>query len=728
MPTFLLEIGTEELPADFARLAIPQLQQLVEAELELHRLDFGKLHCTSTPRRLAVLVEELQLQGKQQSLERKGPPGSQALSAGKPTEAALGFARRCGVSAESLEIRETAKGPFVFATVLEAGSSCVDVLTKAIPTWINALQGKRFMRWGNGEERFSRPLRWLVAMMDADLLEVKLTNTDPTIVSSCFSRGHRLARAEIKITSGLLYSDQLRAEGVIVDREERAKLIGDSINIAAAKLEAKPDLPKELFEELIDLVEAPLMITGAVPKHYLDLPAEVLCTVMRVHQRYVPLYARNTVVDPLSLSAREYLLPKFLCITNSLPEAVEQVQRGNERVLEARLADAQFFLTADQAITSEERRSQLSRVSFAAGLGNLLDRTERLEWCVIELIKMNGEISKIEAEQIIRAAHYCKHDLVSQMVSEFPELQGIMGAKYLLAEGESRATALAVLEHYLPRGAGDVLPQSKEGNILAIAERLELLLSIYAKGDRPSGSSDPYALRRAGNALLLLLWDMNWSLNLWELLQNACEHWFHLLPDLKINSNGLAIELAEFLQQRFLSLLQEQGCDPDIAQAVAGLTNESKRILNDVTDGQMRVKLLTELRRNGSLQEVQVVVQRAAKLAEKAKLSPLTIRPDEVIDIKLFEKTSEHDMYKVLKQLEAVCNKGSNAYVELADILANSSNALANFFDGDQSVMVMVEDLDIRNNRLNMLGILKNQAYILADFSCLNATFDSPSR
>jgi len=560
------------------------------------------------------------------------------------------------------------------------------------------------------------------------LLEVKLTNTDPTIVSSCFSRGHRLARAEIKITSGLLYSDQLRAEGVIVDREERAKLIGDSINIAAAKLEAKPDLPKELFEELIDLVEAPLMITGAVPKHYLDLPAEVLCTVMRVHQRYVPLYARNTVVDPLSLSAREYLLPKFLCITNSLPEAVEQVQRGNERVLEARLADAQFFLTADQAITSEERRSQLSRVSFAAGLGNLLDRTERLEWCVIELIKMNGEISKIEAEQIIRAAHYCKHDLVSQMVSEFPELQGIMGAKYLLAEGESRATALAVLEHYLPRGAGDVLPQSKEGNILAIAERLELLLSIYAKGDRPSGSSDPYALRRAGNALLLLLWDMNWSLNLWELLQNACEHWFHLLPDLKINSNGLAIELAEFLQQRFLSLLQEQGCDPDIAQAVAGLTNESKRILNDVTDGQMRVKLLTELRRNGSLQEVQVVVQRAAKLAEKANLSPLTIRPDEVIDIKLFEKTSEHDMYKVLKQLEAVCNKGSNAYVELADILANSSNALANFFDGNQSVMVMVEDLDIRNNRLNMLGILKNQAYILADFSCLNATFDSPCR
>ena len=584
------------------------------------------------------------------------------------------------------------------------------------------------MRWGNGEERFSRPLRWLVAMLDADLLEVKLTNTDPTIVSSCFSRGHRLARAEIKITSGLLYSDQLRAEGVIVDREERAKLIGDSINIAAAKLEAKPNLPKELFEELIDLVEAPLMITGAVPKHYLDLPAEVLCTVMRVHQRYVPLYARNTVVDPLSLSAREYLLPKFLCITNSLPEAVEQVQRGNERVLEARLADAQFFLTADQAITSEERRSQLSRVSFAAGLGNLLDRTERLEWCVIELIKMNGEISKIEAEQIIRAAHYCKHDLVSQMVSEFPELQGIMGAKYLLAEGESRATALAVLEHYMPRGAGDVLPQSKEGNILAIAERLELLLSIYAKGDRPSGSSDPYALRRAGNALLLLLWDMNWSLNLWELLQNACEHWFHLLPDLKINSNGLAIELAEFLQQRFLSLLQEQGCDPDIAQAVAGLTNESKRILNDVTDGQMRVKLLTELRRNGSLQEVQVVVQRAAKLAEKANLSPLTIRPDEVIDIKLFEKTSEHDMYKVLKQLEAVCNKGSNAYVELADILANSSNALANFFDGNQSVMVMVEDLDIRNNRLNMLGILKNQAYILADFSCLNATFDSPCR
>jgi len=200
----------------------------------------------------------------------------------------------------------------------------------------------------------------------------------------------------------------------------------------------------------------------------------------------------------------------------------------------------------------------------------------------------------------------------------------------------------------------------------------------------------------------------------------------HLLPHLTINSNELAIELAEFLQQRFLSLLQEQGCDLDIAQAVAGLTNESKRILNNVTDGQMRVKLLAELRRKGSLQAVQVVVQRAAKLAEKAELNPLTIRPDEVIDIKLFEKTSEHEMYKVLKQLEDVCNKGSKAYVELANILASSSNILANFFDGDQSVMVMVEDHDIRRNRLNMLGVLKNQAYILADFSCLNATFDSP--
>ena len=730
MSTFLLEIGTEELPADFARLALPQLEALVHRDLAERRLSHGPVTVTSTPRRLALLVADLATTATDLEEDRKGPPAAQALKEGVPTPAAIGFAKRCGIEASALEVRDTPKGPFVFARVREPGLPAAQLLAACIPQWIAGLQGRRFMRWAEGEIRFSRPVRWLVALLDAAVIPVTLAGSDPEVSAGRLSRGHRLHGAqagegsggvpEVSIATASAYAETLAAAGVEVDRQRRATTIRAAVDTAAAALQARPDLPQELFDELTDLVEAPLLIEGAVPEAYLALPAEVLSTVMRAHQRYIPLYRQQAEVDPLALDARSSLLPTFLCIANSRPAATATVRRGNERVLKARLADAEFFVAADRSVASIDRRDQLARVTFAEGLGSLLNRVERLEWCTDGLVEQL-ELGAQDAAHARRAAHLCKHDLVSQMVGEFPELQGVMGGKYLLAEGEPRPVALAVLEHYLPRGAGDSLPMSKAGAVVALAERLELLLSIYAKGERPSGSSDPYALRRAGNGLLQILWHQGWRLDLVTLLQRACAHWAELLPAFQVDPTALAADLGEFLRQRLVSLLEEEGLPGDLVQAVAGDGVALTRVLADPADARQRAELLVALRANGQLAAVQAVVTRAARLAAKGDLAADVLSPVGVVSPDLFEKSSEAAMLTVLQELEPIASgKGTERYQALADGLAQGAGALAAFFDGDQSVLVMVDDPAVRRNRLNLLGLLRNQAAVLAEFERIN--------
>ena len=717
MSTFLLEIGTEELPADFARLALPQLEQLVRRDLATLRLSHERIYCTSTPRRLVLSVNGLPHRQPDLEEERKGPPQAQALKDGQPTAAALGFAKRCGVAPEALEIRDTAKGPFLFARCLEPGQPTTNVVATQVPLWIEALQGRRFMRWGEGESRFSRPVRWLVALLDAELVPVSLAGSDPVVTAGRESRGHRLHQASVTIHSAEAYADLLAAAGVEVDRDRRGAVIRSAVEAAASTHNADADLPETLFQELIDLVESPNLLQGQFDEHYLDLPAEVLSTVMRSHQRYVPLYAKGHNLDPLALAARGSLLPRFLCVSNALPEAAASVARGNERVLKARLADAEFFVRADRNVASIDRRSQLQRVTFAEGLGSLLDRTERLEWCTDVLLEQL-EISSSCGSHARRAAHLCKHDLVSQMVGEFPELQGAMGGKYLVAEGEPHQVGLAVLEHYLPRGSGDALPSSEAGAVVALAERLELLLSIYAKGERPTGSSDPYALRRAGQGLLQILWEKGWRLDLLALLQRSCQHWAELLPHYAVDAEKLTTELADFLRQRLVSLLEEGGMDVDLVQAVAGNTGDQGRVLSDPEDARQRVALLMELRSSGQLAAVQAVVTRAARLANQADLPSSVLSAAAVVDPDLFEKSSEAAMLAVLNKLEPIAtSRAHDRYRNLASGLSAGAPALAAFFDGEQSVMVMAEDGAVRSNRLHLLGVLRNQASVLADFS-----------
>jgi glycyl-tRNA synthetase beta chain len=479
------------------------------------------------------------------------------------------------------------------------------------------------------------------------------------------------------------------------------------------------DCPDSLFEELVDLVEHPLVIMGSMDSSYLSLPPEVLSTVMRAHQRYVPLLGREATNDPLALSAEKVLLPRFLCVSNGLQEAETTIRRGNERVLRARLDDAAFFLQADHGVASIDRREALAQVTFAEGLGSLRDRTERLEWCTDVLLEALPGLGPETPHHARRAAHLCKNDLVSQMVGEFPELQGIMGAKYLLAEGEERAVAQAVLEHYQPRSATDDLPASEAGAVLALAERFELLLSIFSKGERPSGSSDPYALRRAGNGVVQILWKRMWELNINTFLERAAQQWLEEFLRLDLDAVQLCADLGDLLRQRVGSLLLEDGIDQDIVQAVAGSDERNqRRVLTDVCDVRSRANLLQNLRNQGELSQVQSVVQRASRLAEKGALAKDVLAVDGIIDPELFESQSEVDMLTALKELSAMAEWG-NRYDDLVQGLAGSREALTAFFDGPDSVLVMCEDLGRRQNRLNMLGVLRNLAMLLADFNQL---------
>ena len=720
MATFLLEIGTEELPADFARMALPQLEQQVRQALSAHELPLEAVWCGSTPRRLAVCVSGLPERQADQEEERKGPPAEQAFVNGEPAAAAIGFARRCGVAASDLEVRQTPKGPFVFARVRQQGQPTLALLSSLIPGWIDALQGRRFMRWGQGDSRFSRPVRWLVALLDEQVVPVQLTATDPSIGSGRLSRGHRLVQTEVSITAAHTYRQELAAAGVQVDRQQRAQWIRQQLEAAASASGARPDLPEALFDELVDLVERPSLIEGSIDAHFLALPPEVLSTVMRSHQRYVPLEHIGVQPDELALSARATLLPSFLCIGNGLEAAAPTVRRGNERVLRARLADAAFFLAADRRVRSHDRLSQLERVTFAEGLGNLKQRAERICWFTDTLLEALA-LADDDDQAARRAAELCKHDLVSQMVGEFPELQGVMGAKYVLEEGESRSVALAVLEHYLPRGAGDRLPSSAAGAVVAMAERLELLLSIYAKGERPSGSSDPYGLRRAANGLLQVLHAQGWRLDLRALLQRATTHWQALLPGLEVDSAALALELQEFLRQRLVAQLEEEGFDADLLRAVAGAPAQGERLLRHPLDAWKRAQVLADLRANGGLKEVQAVVQRAARLAQHSGLSGEVLRADGVVEPARFTSSSEAQLLAVLQAIAPLaCGEaGSINYSELAAGLGQGSGALAAFFDGEASVMVMCDDLAVRANRLNLLAVLTNQSELLADFSAL---------
>jgi glycyl-tRNA synthetase beta chain len=713
MPTFLLEVGTEELPATFVREAIAQWQQLIPATLEEQYLTNDSINVYATPRRLAVAIAGLPPKQPDREEEIKGPPAKAAFKDGQPTKAAQGFAKKQEVALEDLEIRPTEKGDFVFVLKKTVGQPTAEILKELVPQWINKLEGKRFMRWADGDIKFPRPIRWLVALLDDAVLPINLVNGGETITSDRLSQGHRVLHPQpISINQATDYADTLKKAYIEVDSQQRKTKIQEQVTAVAEQLKGIAEIDQDLLEEVTNLVEWPTAVAGKFDDEFLILPAEVTTTVMVTHQRYFPVLKPNQ-----KGSKQKELLPHFITIANGDPAKSDIIAKGNQRVIRARLADGQFFYKADLAQSLESYLPQLEKVTFQAKLGSMRTKVDRIVK-VANLISEQLQLNSEEKENSQRAALLCKADLVSQMVYEFPELQGIMGEKYARAGGEPEAVATAIFEHYLPRGADDILPETAAGRTVSLADKIDTLVSIFGLGMLPTGSSDPFALRRAANAVINITWSANLGLNLHQLLAEVAADFIKNYPD---TSGELLSQLYDFFLQRIRSLLQEEkAIDYDLVNAVLGDNDReyTERALKDLLDVGDRANFLQTIRQNGMLDKIYETVNRSARLAAQGDLDKEQLEPEKVVNPALFEKSCEEDFYNALVELvpQTKAARETRNYQQLVDALAKIAPTVSNFFDGPESVLVMDKNPKIKENRLNLLGLLRNHARVLADF------------
>ena len=711
MPTFLLEVGTEELPASFVNSAIEQWKSRLAKTLDEQFLTPEVIEVYGTPRRLAVLIKGLPVQQPDREEEVKGPPASAAFKDGKPTQAAEGFARKQGVELDALEVRDTGKGEFVFALKKTSGRPATEILTELIPKWIFGLEGKRFMRWGDGELRFSRPIRWLVALIDADVLPIELVNGSEMIKSDRISQGHRILHPEpVTIPQAADYVQCLHSAYVAVKPDERRDTIKEQVGAAAQKLGSYTPMYPDLWEEVTNLVEWPTAVVGKFEPEFLSLPPEVVTEVMVTHQRYFPVFTNEEATE---------LTPNFITISNGDPAKSEIIAAGNERVIRARLADGQYFYKTDLASSLESYLPRLEKVTFQDELGSVRGKVKRIEKIAAQITDQLP-VSEAERTDILRAALLCKADLVTQMVYEFPELQGVIGSKYAAASGESEAVATAIVEHYLPKGAGDKLPQTLTGQVVGLADRLDTLVSIFGIGMLPTGSSDAFALRRAANAVVNITWVAEFPINLQQLLEQIAADFVEAYPG-KINPVKL---LQDFFLQRIRTLLQEErNIDYDLVNAVLGENDPeyTERALKDLLDVRDRALFLQSIRNNGKLDEIYETVNRSTRLAKQGKLDTQQLEPTAVVRPELFQKSSEQAFFDAIVQLvpQTQASQEQRNYQQLVEALAKISPTVSTFFDGPESVLVMDSNPDIQSNRLNLLGLLRNHARVLADFGAI---------
>jgi glycyl-tRNA synthetase beta chain len=688
MANFLLEVGTEELPASFVSSALQQWRERIPVQLEELSLPVAQVQVYGTPRRLAVLLVGLPEKQSDRLVESKGPALSAAFvdgdPKGEPTKALLGFMRAKGVTLQDLVVKETEKGAFVYAVQKLEGQTVEQILQSVAVSWITSLEGKRLMRWGHGDLRFPRPIRWLVALWNESVMPLQLGS----IQSDRYSQGHRVLHPQpVRLDRPEDYLDTLAQAGVIADPVQRQQSIRQQIAKIGAELSAQPKVPEELLAEVVNLVELPTAIVGEFEAAFLSLPPEVVETEMISHQRYFPLYDAGGT----------QLLPKFITISNGDPARSAVIAQGNARVIRARLSDGKFFYDSDRSQPLASFLPALAKVTFQEQLGSVSDKVARMQtiWRLLCAHIPNLVLSQTQKEQIERTIHLCKADLVSQMVKEFPELQGIMGGYYAIASGEPAAVAQGIREHYRP------IPSCLTAQITAVCDRLDTLVGIFSLGLLPTGSSDPFALRRAAVTIVQMAWHEGWALNLSDLLPEVVKLFPCAEPE------QLVCQVLRWFQQRIANLLQEQGIDYDLVDALFGNNDwdYTKRSLSNVMQILHRAQFLQASRNNGSLTAVYAVVNRASRLAVQAE-GAISIQPDK------FCTSAETNLYRALQGLPS-----PHRYEELMSALVDIAPLLAEFFD---QVLVMAEDPVQRTNRLGLLQAIRDYSRHLADFSCLN--------
>ena len=720
MSKYLLEIGTEELPAKFSHSVIKQINSLIEFEFDKKLIKFNNIICTSTPRRIVLFLDGLVDQADDKTVIRKGPKATSAFLNGVPTNAAIGFANSLGINIDDLEIRETEKGEFLFGTKIEKGESTRSSLSSIIPKVIKNLQGPRFMKWGYGSFKFSRPIRWIVSLYNDEILDFVFDECDPKISIGNKSKSHRLINKVIEIHSPDSYFELIAKSGVFVKREERKEKIVNLINHESQLVNLEPDLSDNLLNELTDLVESPNLITSNFDKQFLNLPVEVLSTVMKNHQRYIPLLKKGRTFSKLDLSSEKVISTNFFVLSNGLRESNNIISKGNEKVLRARFSDAKFFVESDKKVSSKERNEKLKTVSYLKGMGNVSQRVKRIEDTSEKILNYLNDQS-LDSEKTKEAAKYCKNDLCSEIVYEFPELQGIMGGKYLRNEGFSKEICIAVAEHYLPGFYKDDLPSTKYGAIISISDKIETLISIFISGKRPSGSSDPYALRRSLNGVILIIWQFEFYLDLDNIFEELLEYWKISLPKLKFEKEKVLNDLIEFTNQRIVSHLDELSISKDLIKATCFIDPSAEKKIMNILDLKNRINTINQLKGKPNFSEIQKVISRVSKLAESGNLKTTIFSYKNYVNPDLFEKECENKVFEFIKELEEIIKFNNWDYFQLFKLFESNANNINELFDNEKGVLIMAENPEIRNNRLNLLGLVRNYSLKIADFTLFNS-------
>ena len=678
--TLLLEIGTEEVPAHVMPGILSQLKENAAKTFEELRIEYKNIKTLGTPRRSALLVEGLAEQQADLSKENRGPAVNIAFDAdGNPTKAAQGFARGQGVKPEEL----VTKDGYVYAMVHEKGGQTVDLLGDTLKGLVDGLNFPNNMHWADLDYKFIRPLRWLVALYGQDVIDFEVAN----VKSGRTSRGHRfLSEGDFEIADAEDYVEACRKASIIVDQNERCEMIRQQIAEVAAANGGQAEVNEDLLEEVLYLVEYPTALCGKFDEKYLALPAEAVITPMRDHQRYFPVLKDGQ------------LLPLFITIRNGGKEHLETVQHGNERVLRARLEDAQFFFDEDRKKTLEQHGEKLKTVVFQDGLGTIYDKALRLEVLAGYIADAIGA-NEQDKKDAVRAAKLAKADLVTGMVTEFTELQGVMGREYALLDGETKAVAQAIDEHYMPRFAGDSQPASVAGRIVSLADKIDTIVGTFSRGLIPTGSQDPFALRRQALGIVNMLKEAQYHISLSQLVAKAMEL-------LNIADAGQQVKLqndvADFMKLRLKNVLADAGIRYDVVDAVFVT-------VDDIYGVFLRAQAVNEAVKQDMEKNIQAFV-RTGNIARKAEDVQAAVEAD------LLAEQVEKDLCKAY---EAAASKVEKEIVaqDYAGAIATLSQLAAPidaFFDG---VMVMDKDEKIKNNRLGLLKLVDNLICQVADFS-----------
>ncbi len=691
MTEWLFEIFSEEIPSRMQQGAATQLKVLAEKALQDKDLGFDQIRTYVTPRRLTLVVEGLPLQTSEKNEEKKGP----RLDA--PAAALEGFLKTNKVRREDCEVRETPKGSFLFITIKQPGKQTAEILPTIAQSILEQFKWPKTMRWGNVAETWVRPLRGLLCVFEGHVIPFSYAG----LTASHTTRGHRfLAPEPFRIQNFKDYEKKLREHYVILDREERRSLIQKGIAGIAGELTPLQD--DALLDEVTGLVEWPVSLRGSVDAHFMNLPLEVITTPMRVHQRYFPL------LDPSGK-----LAPFFGFVANT--ESKDQGKSiiiGNERVLRARLADAQFFWEQDQKENLEHFNIALKTRLFHQHLGSIANKVERLEKLTALIAKSVG----VDPKTVSREAHLAKADLASQMVGEFPELQGIMGRYYALNQGESPEVAQAIEEHYWPKVSGGPIPQTVSGLILAIADRIDTLVGFFAIGITPSGSKDPFALRRAGLALIALSLNPHFKLSILEALGWAYDTypWPELAPPLLRSKEETVKELWDFILERFKFMLKNgQGSPYDHVDAVLGVAHDHPTF----SDLALRVQALDQLMGGLDGQNLLGAYKRASNILKIEEEKDKYAYDGNIIEANLKEP-EERNLSLQLKEkspeILSLIQKGD--FVKAVQDLATLRPFVDQFFE---KVIVNSDDEKVRENRLHLLAYLRKTLHQIADFSKL---------